>query len=592
MAKELMRLTYETLVDKRHALGLLEKVKREGDALIYSENKLNREKTEFNKHLHEESFKTKERLEKIHSLEKIYERKKVELVDIHKQIELAKMRSENLKKESRTPEVLENYRPYEELISEVLEKLPQCKNVFDIISNVVNLNTTVKLDSELFKTDDDTYENLEASFDEVGFRPVWFAPRKRKVESIWERVQDDFMKRHRGHSYKHLEDSDIKQIIKHLKKDEESQNIVASESEELDHLILNTKENYGYQSESGGEWFSEDYEEGYKSNLGNRINFQWSRSLLEEDSYPENTLTVQEASKCLSRIGQVGNGLCYAYIQINLTHRNLTNIEEITHFKYLSLIDLSYNHLDLISLDVLRDLVHVVFVQADHNVVNSLCLTSLPYLQVLTLNSNKVTTLSGLQQPSLECLELNDNKITRVIQEPSKSFNSNYCNEIDCPNLVTLALSRNVLETKVFEQLTFVSITLRVLYLSYNKIESLLGLDSLLNLCRLNLRANCISTLDGITDNLKQLSYLNLRENHLADTNELAKLACLGSLKTLIVSQNRFDPRSTANLRPYLTKLVPCLERIDKQKVVRNASDDNSENIEWPDVSQEVEENE
>lgn len=57
-----------------------------------------------------------------------------------------------------------------------------------------------------------------------------------------------------------------------------------------------------------------------------------------------------------------------------------------------------------------------------------------------------------------------DNRIKNVIQKLHKDSNeSSYCNDIDCPNLSVLSLSRNVLET--IEQITLVSIKLRVLYL-------------------------------------------------------------------------------------------------------------------------------
>lgn len=62
--------------------------------------------------------------------------------------------------------------------------------------------------------------------------------------------------------------------------------------------------------------------------------------------------------------------------------RSLTNVEEITNFKYLSFINVSHNHLDLNALDVLRELEYVVVVRADHNNVDSLCLSPMPYLQV------------------------------------------------------------------------------------------------------------------------------------------------------------------------------------------------------------------
>ncbi|KAL5244510.1 hypothetical protein ACI65C_011920 [Semiaphis heraclei] len=345
-------------------------------------------------------------------------------------------------------------------------------------------------------------------------------------------------------------------------------NTVASElgvSDENASYLEATVNSYGYENnaEEGYE-YPEDCEEGFVFCKKKKVQYpQRSKSILEEDAFIENPLTAAEARKCLNRIGQVGTGLIYAFVQIDVDNRNLTNIEEITNFKYLSYINVSHNHLDLDALDVLRELGYVVVLQADHNNIDSLCLSPMPYLQVLTLNSNRVSSLLGLKQPSLECLELNDNKISYLTQKPSKNHDKNYfSDEVVCPNLTTLALSRNALDT--VEQFVIVSNKLRILYLSYNKIGELNGLDNLRNLSRLHLRGNQISNLDGFTDNLMNLSYLNLRENRLSDVKELNKLACLKSLKTLVVSGNSFSENS---IRSKVLKLLPWLERIDKGTV-------------------------
>ncbi|CAI6349274.1 unnamed protein product [Macrosiphum euphorbiae] len=155
---------------------------------------------------------------------------------------------------------------------------------------------------------------------------------------------------------------------------------------------------------------------------------------------------------------------------------------------------------------------------------------------------------------------ISDNKISYLIQVPSKNHNKNcYSEEIVCPKLSTLALSRNALDT--VEQFGIVSNKLRILYLSYNKIDKLNGLDDLRNLSRLHLRGNQISNLDGFTDNLTNLTYLNLRDNQLSDVEELNKLVCLKSLKTLVVSDNSFSKNS---IRSKVLKSLPWLERIDK----------------------------
>lgn len=68
--------------------------------------------------------------------------------------------------------------------------------------------------------------------------------------------------------------------------------------------------------------------------------------------------------------------------------RNLTDIEEIANFKYLSLVNVSHNRLDTNGLNALRHLEHVVVVHADHNVVGSLRLSPMQYLQVNNDNNN------------------------------------------------------------------------------------------------------------------------------------------------------------------------------------------------------------
>jgi len=58
------------------------------------------------------------------------------------------------------------------------------------------------------------------------------------------------------------------------------------------------------------------------------------------------------------------------------------------------------------------------------------------------------------------------------------------------------------------------------------------------------------------------------RENQLSDVKELNKLACLKSLKTLVVSDNSFSVNSIRpTIRSKVLKLLPWLERVDKGTV-------------------------
>lgn len=54
---------------------------------------------------------------------------------------------------------------------------------------------------------------------------------------------------------------------------------------------------------------------------------------------------------------------------------------------------------------------------------------------------------------------------------------------------------------------------------------------------------------------------IHFRDNQLSDVEELNKLVCLKSLKTLVVSDNSFSKNS---IRSKVLKSLPWLERIDK----------------------------
>lgn len=62
------------------------------------------------------------------------------------------------------------------------------------------------------------------------------------------------------------------------------------------------------------------------------------------------------------------------------------------------------------------------------------------------------------------------------------------------------------------------------------------------------------------------ISFGCCRENLLHDTNELIKLVCLKSLKTLVVLDNDFG-RNPRRIAVKVLKLLPWLERIDKETV-------------------------
>lgn len=75
-----------------------------------------------------------------------------------------------------------------------------------------------------------------------------------------------------------------------------------------------------------------------------------------------------------------------------------------------------------------------------------------------------VFLIHSYNRSNVICFNITDNKISYLTQVPGKNHSKNYCDkEIVCPNLSTLALSRNALDS--VEQFVIVSTTLRTLYL-------------------------------------------------------------------------------------------------------------------------------
>lgn len=82
------------------------------------------------------------------------------------------------------------------------------------------------------------------------------------------------------------------------------------------------------------------------------------------------------------------------------------------------------------------------------------------------------------------------------------------------------------------------------------------------------------------------------RENRLSDVKELNKLTCLKSLKTLVVSDNDF---SKISIRSKVLKLLPWLERVDKETVSKaerelEKSDENPQEYEEEEDQEDEEE--
>ena len=133
---------------------------------------------------------------------------------------------------------------------------------------------------------------------------------------------------------------------------------------------------------------------------------------------------------------------------------------------------------------------------------------------------------------------------------------------IDCQKL---ALSSNQIERIIsLPKLK----NLKVLSLGRNNIKKLQGLDEIgKNLEELWISYNFIEKLDGL-HNCQRLIMLFISNNKIKSWDEVAKLAALTEIKSVIMTGNPiYQDRQTLEVMPMLVRRVPQLEQIDGKMV-------------------------
>ncbi|KAK9681323.1 hypothetical protein QE152_g38397 [Popillia japonica] len=284
------------------------------------------------------------------------------------------------------------------------------------------------------------------------------------------------------------------------------------------------------------------------------------RKLIGEDLYgainvpqvvTEKVLTFEEASKCLNTLGKDESAVRYAYLMISPLDRKLTNIAMILNFKHLLFIDVSGNFLTLDGLQVLSEMPYVLYIKAQRNMIESAALNPMPYLQVLSLSRNCITETCDINQPMMQCLDLNYNQIytaqfdvarTEALKQLEMRGNQLFDISGSFPlGLENLYLAENKIARFCENDLGRL-VNLKILHLRDNQIRKLNGFsENLVNLKYINLRQNKITQirkLNGFSENLVNLKYINLRQNKITKVRQFRKLDKLPSLETLVVLQN------------------------------------------------------
>jgi hypothetical protein len=239
----------------------------------------------------------------------------------------------------------------------------------------------------------------------------------------------------------------------------------------------------------------------------------------------EKKLTFEQASRCLNTLGKDESGSRYAYIMITATDLKLTDVSVILNFKHVLFLDLSGNYLTTDALQALTGMPFLIFLKAERNRVESASLKPMYYLQVLDLNQNQIKDVGNIDQPMLESLGMNYNDIYTT-QFDTANLN----------NLKQLELRSNLL----FEVSGVYPPNIEKLYMAANKITTINSPEfaKLAKLQILHLRENNLQNLDGFSESLASLKYINLRNNKITKFKEFRKLQCLPKLETLVVTGN------------------------------------------------------
>ncbi|SDJ22857.1 leucine-rich repeat domain-containing protein [Salimicrobium halophilum] len=178
--------------------------------------------------------------------------------------------------------------------------------------------------------------------------------------------------------------------------------------------------------------------------------------------------------------------------ELDLSEKELSNLEGLEKFTNLEELDLSHNNLtDIAELDELRNL-EKLFLQ--NNQISEVSpLSSKPTLQVLSLSSNTITDITGLDSlPALKELRLNNNGIDDV--RPLTSFEG-----------------------------------LHRLFLNNNNLSTLEGVGGLTELTYLWVDHNTLTNLEQVTE-LRQLESLHFQWNDIQDTTPMEDLSELESV--------------------------------------------------------------
>lgn len=111
---------------------------------------------------------------------------------------------------------------------------------------------------------------------------------------------------------------------------------------------------------------------------------QFEYDLHENESWIEScTLTLAEAGECLNTLGKCIESYKHAYLSLDVSNRNLTDVSVISSFEHVRYVNVSGNRLTSEALRVLETMPYLQILQANQNLLTIVDLRPMPYLQVI-----------------------------------------------------------------------------------------------------------------------------------------------------------------------------------------------------------------
>uniref|UniRef100_A0A915EUK6 Leucine rich repeat containing protein 23 n=1 Tax=Echinococcus canadensis TaxID=519352 RepID=A0A915EUK6_9CEST len=314
----------------------------------------------------------------------------------------------------------------------------------------------------------------------------------------------------------------------------------------------------------------------------------------------EHPLSRNDLEYALYDIEETMDGLKIAAKTLICNSRSITDIDILQSFKNLQFINLSSNLISDISPLLNLTLVHEL--DCSSNKITWIPNFSWPFLTKLNLSNNKIKRIPRMAFPSLQIIYLNNNSIRSLVDEDGNGL----IQEDNLPELHTLELRQNNIKTelpklnhplpekqaadyqKFLQRIGLYHMGLKMLVLPENEIKTMAlvyrppeNIDSdkgtilkvnpfgsrmgrLPNLVVLHLRGNGLRSLQGFTrEAFASLKYLNLRDNRIANLEDLENLRELVSLEHLILTGNPVERMK--KFRIELLILNIGLRRIDKE---------------------------